>query len=68
MCVYSNCFRYTVAGVAVAVALLAVLLPQSQIEPILSVVFRFFECMTLCLVVGALIKYLFSGPSDTQAR
>ena len=59
MCVNSNCFRYSVIGIAVAVSLLAALLPQENL-PTLGLVSRFFEIMMPFLAVGALIKYLFT--------
>jgi hypothetical protein len=59
MCVNSNCFRYSVIGIAVVVSLLAALLPQEQLHS-LGLVSRFFEIMIPFLAVGSLVKYLFT--------
>ena len=60
MCVNSNCFRYSVVGIALAIALLASFLPQEHLQA-LGLISRFFEIMIPFLAVGALIKYLFTG-------
>lgn len=62
MCVHSNSFRYSVIGIAVVVALLASFLPQDNLH-YLGPVSRFFDIMIPFLAVGALVKYLFSGPT-----
>lgn len=62
MCVNSNCFRYTVVGIAVVVSMLAALLPQEQLQS-LGLVSRFFEIMIPFLAVGCLLKYLFTNTS-----
>lgn len=51
--------KYLVLGVALIVAVLAVVLPHEKLV-YLGYVSRFFEIMLPFLAVGALVKYLFN--------
>lgn len=52
-------FKMAIVGVALLVAVLAVVLPHEKLI-YLGYVSRFFEIMLPFLAVGALIKYLFN--------